>query len=64
MLKDIFFFSFAKKLTHDISHVFMLWFNFIHGLNFFVSNIVKHCHIQNQNKMKFKPRIKLNYNLN
>ena len=44
----------------------MLWFNFILGLNFIFlcfKLIIIHYHTQKQNKIKFKPRIKLNHNI-
>ena len=46
--------------------VYMLWFNFILGLNFifFCSKLtIIHYHTQTQRKIKFKPRIKLNHNI-
>ena len=44
----------------------MLWFNFILGLIFIffcLQIIIIHYHTQKQNKIKFKPRIKLNHNI-
>ena len=49
----------------------MLWFNFILGLNFvffcfkliIVHYHTNNYHTQKQNKIKFKPRIKLNHNI-
>ena len=44
----------------------MLWFNFTLGLNFIFfcfKLIIIHYHTQNQRKIKFKPRIKLNHNM-
>ena len=44
----------------------MLWFNFILVLNFIFlcfKLIIIHYHTQKQNKIKFKPRIKLNHNI-
>ena len=46
--------------------MFMLWFNFIPGLNFIflcVKLIIIHYHTQKQREIKFKPRIKLNHNI-
>ena len=45
--------------------VYMLWFNFILGLNFIFfcfKLIIIHFHTQTENKIKFKPWIKLNHN--
>ena len=45
---------------------YMLWFNFILGLNFIFfcfKLIIIHYHTQKQKKIKFKPRIKLNHNI-
>ena len=45
----------------------MLRFNFILGLNFIffcLKLIIIHYHTQKQKKIKFKPRIKLNHNIN
>ena len=47
--------------------VYMLWFNFILGLNFIFlcfKLIIIHYHTQKQREIKFKPRIKLNHNIN
>ena len=44
----------------------MLWFSFFPGLNFIslcFKLIIRHYHIQKQRKIKFKPRIKLSYNI-
>ena len=44
----------------------MLWSNFILGLNylfFCFKLIIIHYHTQKQKKRKFKPMIKLNYNI-
>ena len=46
--------------------VYMLWSNFILGLNylfFCFKLIIIHYHTQKQKKRKFKPMIKLNYNI-
>ena len=46
--------------------MYMLWFNFILGLNFIFfcfKLIIIHYHTQKQRKIKFKPRIKLNHNI-
>ena len=46
--------------------VYLLWFNFILGLNFIFycfKLIIIHNHTQKQREMKFKPRTKLNYNI-
>ena len=46
--------------------VYMLWFNFIPGLNFVFlcfKLIIIHYHTQTQRKIKFKPRIKLSHNI-
>ena len=46
--------------------VYMLWFNFILGLNFIFlcfKVIIIHYHTPKQRLKKFKPRIKLNYNI-
>ena len=46
--------------------VYVLWFNFILGLNFnflCVKLIIIHYHSTKQRKIKFKPRIKLNHNI-
>ena len=46
--------------------MYMLWFNFILGLNcifFCFKLIIIHYHTQKQKKIKFKPRIKLNHNI-
>ena len=59
-------------LTRYILHViyyfmiYMLWFNFILGLNFIFhcfKLIIIHYHTQKQWKIKFKPRTKLNHNI-
>ena len=46
---------------------FMLWFNFLFGLNFIFlccEHIIKHYHTQKHwRKIKFKPEIKLNHNI-
>ena len=45
--------------------MYVLWFNFILGLNFIFfcfKLIIIHNHTQKQKKRKFKPRIKLNHN--
>ena len=50
----------------DTDIMYMLWFNFILGLNFnFFCFWVRKCMIMSlkQKKRKFKPRIKLNYNI-
>ena len=47
-------------------HVYMLWFNFILGLNFIFlcfKLITMHYLTQKQRKIKFKPRVKLNHNI-
>ena len=46
--------------------MYMLWFNFIIGLNsifFCFKLIIIHYHTQNEKKINFKPRIKLNHNI-
>ena len=46
--------------------MYMLWFNFILGLNFnflCFTLITIHCHTPKQRKIKYKPRIKLNHNI-
>ena len=46
--------------------MYMLWFNFILGLNFIFfcfKLITIHYHTQKRKKIKFKPRIKLNHNI-
>ena len=46
--------------------MYMLWFNFILGLNFIFlcfKLIIIHYHSQKQRQIKFKPRIKLNHNI-
>ena len=46
--------------------VYMLWFNFILGLNLIFlcfKVIIIHYHTPKQRKIKFKPRIKLDYNI-
>ena len=46
--------------------MFMLWFNFILGLNFIFfcfELIIIHYNTQKQKKIKFKPRRKLNHNI-
>ena len=48
----------------SLSDLYMLWFNFILGLNFIFfcfKLIIIHYHTQKQKKIKFKPRIKLNH---
>ena len=50
----------------SIPRVYMLWFNFILGLNLFhlcFKLIIINYHSQKQRKRKFKPRIKLNHNI-
>ena len=45
----------------------MLWFNFILGSNFIslcFKLLIIHYHTQKQREIKFKPRIKLNHNIN
>ena len=47
-------------------YIYMLWFNFILGLNFIFlcfKLIIIHYHTQKQREIKFKPRIKLNHNI-
>ena len=56
----------VKTVTVAILARHMLWFNFILGLNFIFlcfKFIIIHYHTQKQRKTKFKPRIKLNYNI-
>ena len=51
------------KLNYKI---YMLWFNFILGLNFIFlcfKLIIIYYHTQKQRKIKFKPRTKLNHNI-
>ena len=46
--------------------MYVLWFNFILGLNFIFfcfKLIIIHYHTQKQKKIKFKPTIKLNQNI-
>ena len=46
--------------------MYVLWFNFILGLNFIFfcfKLIIIHYHTQKQKKIKFKPTIKLNHNI-
>ena len=46
--------------------LYMLWFNFILGLNFIFLSfklIIIYYHTPKQRKLKFKPRIKLNRNI-
>ena len=55
-----------KYNTLCTSVLYMLWFNFILGLNFIFfcfKLIIIHYHTQKQRKIKFKPRIKLNHNI-
>ena len=52
--------------TENIQYMYLLWFNFILGLNFILfcfKLIIIYYHTQKQKKMKFKPRIKLNHNI-
>ena len=47
-------------------YMYVLWFNFILGLNFIFlcfNLIIIHYHTPKQRKIKFKPRIKLNHNI-
>ena len=47
-------------------NIYMLWFNFIFGLNyisFCFKLIITHYHTPKQREIKFKPRIKLNNNI-
>ena len=49
-----------------LQHVYVLWLNFILGLNFIFlcfRLIIIHYHNLKQKEMKFKPRIKLNLNI-
>ena len=51
---------------NNLGQVYMLWFNFILGLNFIFfcfKLIIIHYHTQKQKKIKFKPRRKLNHNI-
>ena len=44
---------------------YMLWFNFVLGLNIIFlcfELVIIHYHTQKQRKIKFEPRIKLNHN--
>ena len=53
-------------LKTTIHHTYMLWFNFILGLNFIfpcLKLIIIYYHTQKQKKIKFKPRTKLNHNI-
>ena len=53
-----------RKKRQIYSNMYMLWLNFILGLNFIFlcfNLIIIHYHTPEQGKMKFKPRIKLNY---
>ena len=46
--------------------MYMLWFNFTHGLNFISLGfkLIFICyHTQKQREIKFKPRVKLNHNI-
>ena len=55
-----------KVEESNIVSVYMLWFNFILGLNFIslcFKLIIIHYHTPKQRKIKFKPRIKLNHNM-
>ena len=52
--------------TLAIPRVYMLWFNFILGLNFIslcFKLIIIYYHTPKQREIKFKPRIKLNHNI-
>ena len=51
----------------EVNERLVLWFNFILGLNFITlcfKLIIIHHHTQKQREIKFKPRIKLNQNIN
>ena len=50
--------SFGLKL-----YIYMLWFNFVLGLNFISFVSIIHYHTPNPRKIKFKARIKLNHNI-
>ena len=53
-----------RKKRQIYSNMYMLWLNFILGLKFIFlcfNLIIIHYHTPEQGKMKFKPRIKLNY---
>ena len=53
-------------LIYNHKIILMLWFNFILGLNFIFlcfKLIIIHYHTQKQREIKFKPRIKLNHNI-
>ena len=57
---------FTEVEESNIVSVYMLWFNFIVGLNFIFlcfKLIIIHYHTPKQRKIKFKPTIKLNHNM-
>ena len=57
---------FFKVACCELLNVYMLWFNFILGLNFIFfcfKLIIIHYHTPKQRKIKFKPKIKLNHNM-
>ena len=52
------------KVPTSVRRIYMLWFNFIPGLNFiffYFELIIIHYHTQKQMIIKLKPRIKLNH---
>ena len=56
----------ANIFFSTIKYMYMLWFNFIFGLNFIFYSfklIIIHYHIRKQYKIKLEPRIKLNHNI-
>ena len=54
------------KMYKLVYKTYLLWLNFILGLNFIslcFKLIIIHYHAQKQKEIKFKPRIKLNHNI-
>ena len=58
--------AWVTQRGRKISLLYVLWFNFILGLNFIFfcfKLIIIYYHTQKQKKIKFKPRIKLKHNI-
>ena len=56
----------CRVMGGQIILLWMLWFNFMLGLNFIFlcfKLIIIHYHTPKQREIKFKPRIKLNHNI-
>ena len=54
------------RLGRELISLYMLWFNFILGLNFIslcFKLIIIHYHTQKQREIKFKPRMTLDHNI-